>query len=169
MDSMGVTEGRSRTIGVGVVVVLALGLWGAPGAEAQSGCRSGNPLANVRDPGRLTVRSRCVTARGVVSGTSKQHDGDIDVLLKADPKSAYLVDHGDRKGFGGNLLLEIVPADQAGCRKGQKVRYGVCTGAGLRAPRKGSHITVTGPWVSDHGHEGPTHNEIHPVWTIAYR
>jgi len=165
---MGITGGLQRKVGL-AVVALALGVGPVPAAEAQSGCRSGNPMANVRDPGRLTVKSRCVSASGVVRKTDRQHDGDLDILLRPDPKSAYLVDSGDRKQFGGALLLEIVPADQAGCKKGQKVAFGVCTGAGLRAPKAGSHITVTGPWVSDHGHEYPTHNEIHPVWAISSR
>jgi hypothetical protein len=127
-------------------------------------------MANVRDPGRLKVLSRCVTASGVVRETRHEHDGDIDVVLKPDPASVHFLDSGDRGQFAGALLLEVVPADRPGCRKGQHVPDGICTGAALQTPKVGSHITVTGPWVVDHGHgKGRDHNEIHPVWTISTR
>jgi hypothetical protein len=157
-------------LGVLVAVVLGVVSW-IPRADAQStGCRSGNPLANVRDPGRFKVHSRCVSASGVVRKTRHEDDGDIDIFLKPDPGSVHLLDDGDRKEFAGALLLEVVPADQPGCRKGRPVRYGMCTGAALRTPRVGSHIMVTGPYVFDHGHgEGRAHNEIHPVWAITTR
>ena len=121
-------------------------------------------MANIRDPGRLKVLSRCQEASGVVRETRAETDGDIDVFLRPDPGSAHLINGANRRWMAGSLLLEIIPADQPNCRAGQPVRYGTCTGAAVRTPKVGTHITVTGPHVLDNGHG---HNEIHPVWRIA--
>jgi hypothetical protein len=47
---------------------------------------------------------------------------------------------------------------------GQPVRYGICTGANIAVPARGSHVYVTGPEVTD-GRDGGL--EIHPVWSIV--
>lgn len=146
-------------------VVLSAFMWvsEAAGTEAAPGaCRSGDPLANVRAPSRLKVRSACQTASGVVRLIRKEGDGDILVLLAPDPASARLLNAQNR----GKLWVEIVPADQPGCVAGKAVRYGTCTGAHLPAPPVGSRVTVTGPYVVDTAHG---HTEIHPAWRIARR
>lgn len=150
-------------VGVTSVALLAMALVNLHARAGSGGCRGGDPMANVRDPGRLKVLSRCQEASGVVRETRAESDGDIDVFLRPDPGSVHLVNAGNRQWTGGNLLLEIVPADQPNCRAGQPVRYGTCTGAAVPTPKVGSHITVSGPHVSDRGHG---HNEIHPVWRI---
>lgn len=70
-----------------------------------------------------------------------------------------------RGQLGGLLIVEVVPADQPGCRKGEPIEHdkGTCTGAHLRPPTPGSHVRVTGPWAYDRNHG---HMEIHPVWGI---
>jgi hypothetical protein len=45
-------------LGVALLTSLAGRL---PGADAASGCRGGNPLANVWSPGRLKLLSKCET------------------------------------------------------------------------------------------------------------
>jgi hypothetical protein len=133
-----------------IVVVLALA---APGliehAEAAGICRS-QPLANVWSPSRLKVISPCATARGTVQKTAREGDGDIHIEV--------------RLASGGHIRGEIVPADQPGCTMGQKVRYGVCTGAHVATPKVGSVISMTGPKVKDTRDGGI---EIHPVWRIT--
>src|SRR5205814_858524 len=75
-----------------VILVAALGMVvaPAPASRAGNGCRGGDPLANVRDPKRLEVFDRCVTASGVVHRTRSEADGDIDVFLRPDRGSAHL-------------------------------------------------------------------------------
>ncbi|HEY4411035.1 MAG TPA: hypothetical protein VGO87_14245 [Acidimicrobiia bacterium] len=150
--------------GIAGLVLITVGLTPATAGAAPSGCRSGDPLANVRDPKRLHVVSRCATASGVIQTGSRQHDDDLDVFLKPDPGSAKLLNDRNRRSTRNSLLLEIVPADQPGCRPGKPVRFGTCTGANLRAPRSGTHVTVTGPYVLDRDHGWM---EIHPVWRFA--
>jgi hypothetical protein len=155
----------SRLLPVSLGLMLAA-LAAAPAAVAagSSGCRQGNPMANVRDPSRLRIVSRCATASGVVRGGDQQHDDDMDVFLAPDKGSAKLLNDRNRRYTRNALLLEIVPADQPGCRPGRPVRFGTCTGANLRAPKAGTHVTVTGPFVLDRGHGWM---EIHPVWRIT--
>ena len=155
---------RSRLVPVVLGLIVSV-LPAAPAAAAGgSGCRSGNPMANVRDPSRLKVVSRCATASGVVRGSALEHDDDLDVFLAPDKSSAKLLNDRNRRYTRNALLLEIVPADQPGCRPGHPVRFGTCTGANLRAPRAGTHVTVTGPYVLDRDHGWM---EIHPVWRIT--
>jgi hypothetical protein len=120
----------------------------APGPA--SGCRPGDPLANVWGPSRLRVVSSCVTVHGVIGGSSRQSDGDLHVAMRLDS--------------GGSVRLEVVPADQPGCTPGQPVRYGICTGADVAVPAPGTAASVTGAKVIDTNDGGV---EIHPVWQIT--
>jgi hypothetical protein len=132
-------------------------------AAPSPGCRDGDPLENVRDPKRLRVIERCATATGKVHFAQTEKDGDVHISLVLDRKYRYLLNDGNRRKHHGTLVVEIVPTDQPGCRKGERVRYGRCTGADVRTPRKGERIRVTGPWVLDRPHGW---NEIHPAWRI---
>jgi len=159
---------RSRTRRrVSITAVMGIALAGplvAPaGADAASGCRSGNPLTNVWSPGRLKVLSNCKTVSGTVVASDVQADGDGHYYLRVDKQYAGLLNTANKAVHGGTLILEIVPADQLGCVKGRKVKDGVCTGAHLAKPKIGQHVTVTGPYVWDSYHKW---NEIHPVWAI---
>ena len=148
------------------IVLAALGTpmfaaTAAPGAG--TGCRRGDPLANVGSPARLKVMDRCRTVSGTITYSEGEKDGDQHLYLRVDPQYWWMLNDGNRRNHGNTLVLEIVPADQPGCTKGQKVRFGICTGAHLRVPKWGRHITVTGPYVFDRNHGW---NEIHPVWQI---
>jgi len=148
-------------------LVLVTGLWSIP-VEAQTaeGCRDGDPLENVRDPKRLEVLRRCVTATGRVHFAQTEKDGDLHISLVLDREHRYLLNDGNRRKHHGTLVVEIVPADRPGCRKGERVRYGRCTGAAVRTPKRGERIRVTGPWVLDRPHGW---REIHPAWKIDLR
>ena len=135
----------------------------AQSAQAASGCRSGNPLANVWSPGRLKVLSPCKTVSGTIVASDVQADGDGHYYMKVDKQYTWMLNKANRAVQGETLILEIVPADQPGCVKGHKVKDGICTGAHLAKPKIGQHVTVTGPYVWDSYHKW---NEIHPVWAI---
>jgi len=159
---------RSRTrrrVSITAVMGIALAapLVAPAGADAASGCRSGNPLTNVWSPGRLKVLSNCKTVSGTVVASDVQADGDGHYYLRVYKQYAGLLNTANKAVHGGTLILEIVPADQPGCVKGHKVKDGVCTGAHLAKPKIGQHVTVTGPYVWDSYHKW---NEIHPVWAI---
>lgn len=147
-----------------ICLALTASLWPAPAVAATSdGCRDGDPLENVRDPGRLKVLKRCVTATGTIHFAQREKDDDVHISLRLDRKHRYLLNDGNRRKHHGTLVVEIVPADQPGCRKGERVRYGKCTGADVRTPKRGERVRVTGPWVLDKPHGW---NEIHPAWKI---
>ena len=148
-------------------LVLFASTSAVPAAAATGdGCRGGDPLENVRDPGRLRVLRRCVTATGVIRFAQYEKDGDVHISLALDREYRYLLNDGNRRKHDGTLVVEIVPADQSGCRKGEPVRYGRCTGAHVRKPGRGERVRVTGPWVLDRPHGW---REIHPAWRIVRR
>ena len=135
-----------------------------------AGCRAGNPLANVYHEDRLEVRNRCLTVTGTVAYVAHEDDGDFHVDLSLPPGEAHLLNQGNRADQYGQLVTEIVPADEPGCTPGKPPRpphgsynYGICTGADLTAPPVGARVTVTGPYVLDANHGWM---EIHPVWAI---
>lgn len=155
---------RRALLAVVCTAVASVSMLAVPvAADAAQGCRDGDPLENVRDPGRLRVLRHCVTATGTVRFAQRENDDDIHISLALDRKDRYLLNEGNRRKHDGTLVVEIVPADQPGCRKGEHVRFGRCTGAHVRTPRSGERIRVTGPWVLDRPHGW---NEIHPAWRI---
>jgi hypothetical protein len=152
---------------IAICLVLAASTSAVPAAAAtDDGCRGGDPLENVRDPSRLRVLRRCATATGVIQFAQWENDGDVHISLTLDRKYRYLLNDGNRRKHNGTLVVEIVPADQPGCRKGEHVRYGRCTGAHVHKPERGERVRVTGPWVLDRPHGW---REIHPAWRIVRR
>lgn len=151
----------------------------APSAQPQAGgtarplaagCRAGNPLANVYHEDRLKVRNRCLMVTGTVAYVEHEEDGDIHVDLNLAPTEAHLLNAVNRTYQNGQLVTEIVPADEPGCTPGKPPRpafgsynYGICTGADITAPPAGARVTVTGPYVLDAIHGWM---EIHPVWAL---
>jgi hypothetical protein len=139
--------------------------------EARAGgCRSGDPLANVYHPYRLQVRRRCLTVTGTVAYVVHEDDGDYHVDLSLPAAEDYLLDRANSTDQDGQLVTEIVPADQAGCTPGRPPRpayggydYGICTGADVAVPAVGERVAVTGPYVLDTDHGWM---EVHPVWSI---
>jgi hypothetical protein len=131
-------------------------------------CRA-NPLANVYSPRRLRILDGCTTVSGVVDYVQHQDDGDFHIVLRVDPGFGRLLNF---KNVLGELVLEIVPADQPGCIPGEPpptpsdgANVGTCTGANLSPPEVGRHIAATGPHVLDAEHGWM---EIHPVWGWTY-
>jgi hypothetical protein len=142
-----------------------------PTASPHGRCRGGDPLANVYHPYRLVVRSACMTVTGTVAYVVREDDGDVHVDLALPRSEAGLLNQANYAHQDGQLVTEIVPADQPGCTPGQPPRpshgsydYGICTGAGLATPPVGATVSVTGPYVLDADHGWM---EIHPVWSIT--
>ncbi|MHB8621505.1 MAG: hypothetical protein ACYDAG_18415 [Chloroflexota bacterium] len=127
-------------------------------------CRHGNPLANVYHPGRLKVIAACKTVEGTVALVRHEQDADLHIDLRLDPAMASLANSVNMAEQHGDLVLEIVPADQVGCpfpapRPGYD--YGTCSHTNEQIPAVGDHVSVTGPYVLDENHGWM---EIHPVW-----
>lgn len=121
-------------------------------------------------PDRLVVEDPCKTVSGIVATVRVEADGDLHLDLALDPGQAALLNAGNLTDQHGQLVAEIVPADDPGCPPGQASRpahgtydYGNCTGANLAVPPLGAHVAVTGPYVFDADHGWM---EIHPVWAI---
>ncbi len=134
-------------------------------------CRTTYPLANVPRPNRLEVQVPCQTVTGVVIAVVTQGDGDVLVRLLPDPPYTHLLNEQNRTQQKGNLPVTIVPADQPGCTPGKPPRppegssdWGLCTGAAIRPPAPGSHVSVTGPYVLDKAHGWMA---IYPAWAIV--
>jgi hypothetical protein len=148
----------------------------SPASTAGSGCRGGDPLANVYHPDRLQVRNPCLTITGTVAYVAHEPDGDIHMALTLPSSESNLLDQANYSDQYGQLVTEIVPADQPGCTPGQppplpssaytssSYNYGLCTGADLSAPVVGTNVSVTGPYVADNDHGWM---EIHPVWAVT--
>ena len=106
-------------------------------------CRS-RPLAAVYTPKRLLVRNACQVATGTVTWKKHEPDGDWHLRMKPDKPYGGLI---NAKDIHGELVLEIIPADQD--------RIGV--------PAIGEHIEVAGAYNLDRDHGWM---EIHPVWYV---
>ena len=117
-----------------------------------------------------------MTVTGTVAYVRHEDDGDLHVNLSLPPAESNLLDQANVADEHGDLITEIVPADQPGCTPGQQpplpptaytspsYSYGTCTGADIVTPPLGAQVTVTGPYVLDTDHGWM---EIHPVWSIT--
>ena len=147
-------------------------------ASASGKCRTGSPLANVYHPYRLEVIKDCITATGTVTRVRYEDDGDVHINLSLPATEQKLLNNANLTDEHGDLVTEIVPADQPGCTPGKPpplpvtayrspgYTYGTCTGADLPTPALGDQVSVTGPYVLDTDHGWM---EVHPVWSIVIR
>lgn len=122
------------------------------------------------------MENPCLTVTGTVAFIREEEDGDVHFDLSLPASEAHLLDQANYAHEDGQLVAEIVTADQPGCTPGQppllpstayrssSYDYGACTGADIATPPLGAQVSITGPHVldSDHGWM-----EIHPVWAIT--
>lgn len=149
---------------------------GAGPARLGGACRGGDPLADVYHPYRLKVHNPCLTVTGTVAYIRREADGDVHVDLSLPASETHLLDRANFTYQNGQLVTEIVPADQPGCTPGQppplpptayrssSYDYGTCTGADIATPAVGAEVSVVGPYVLDADHGWM---EVHPVWAIT--
>ncbi|HEV2360427.1 MAG TPA: hypothetical protein VGS21_01870 [Acidimicrobiales bacterium] len=121
-------------------------------------------------PDRLKVIKPCLTVTGTVAYIRVEDDGDVHVDLSLPSGELHLLNQGNVDQQDGDLVTEIVPADELGCTAGTPPRpaygsynYGICTGAHIPAPPLGAEVIETGPYVLDMDHGWM---EIHPVWSL---
>jgi hypothetical protein len=117
------------------------------GPSVVGACRTGDVLANVHNPLRLTVVNSCISAAGTVTEISHNPDGDLTFRLALDPSYAHLLNSGNEDRLRGYLQVEIIPADQPR----------------VAAPELGEHVIVTGAYVLDTSYGWM---EIHPAWYV---
>lgn len=117
-----------------------------------------------------------MTVTGTVAYMRNEDDGDVHFNLALPASESHLLDQDNYSHEDGQLVAEIVPADQPGCTPGQSpslpptayrsnsYNYGTCTGADIATPPTGAQVRISGPYVldSDHGWM-----EIHPVWAVT--
>ncbi len=149
-------------------------------------CKPGKPLAGVYLPFRLHVVKDCLTVSGIVDCVRREPDGDVHIRLRLARRyrrflrraNAVQVCSG-QKGKGGHsphLVVEIIPQrGELPFPDNSADRAGFVT---PRAPRRGEHITVTGPYVLDTnalhdlifpGQQVKNWAEIHPAWNVTVR
>jgi hypothetical protein len=164
-----------------VLSLLVLGLFSCTRvAQLKSGqCKSGDPLAGVYLPSRLTVKNPCVTVTGVVDCIKHEDDGDIHIRLRPDAAFRTLLRSANAfqqcpNQTDPHLVVEIIP--QTGrfpLNDNSASEGGFVTPA---EPAVGDHITVTGPYVWDSnllhdlvypGKDVKDWAEIHPAWSIT--
>ncbi len=133
----------------------------------RTGCRP-HPLGGVHTPDRLKLLDACRAIVGTVK-EARQNPEDGDAVFNLAPDRAYASMLNENNVKEGGIHVEIVPADQPGCRKGERVVHGTipdlgkCTGAHVRLPKNGAHVRVVGAYVLDIDNAW---REIHPVWRI---
>ena len=147
-----------------------------PAGPPGQGCADRPTLADVYHPERLRVLRNCVAVTGTVAFVRREPDGDWHVNLRLPASETGLLDAANDRYERGELVAEIVPADQAGCGpvgaparvpasayRGPSYDYGTCSGLNVRPPAIGARVAATGPYVLDADH---LWREVHPVEAI---
>lgn len=173
-------------------VILMLGLGGCGHLYAHGGgahhrlhrfgsgqCRPGDPLDGVYLPYRLHVKKRCVTVTGRVDCLRREPDGDVHIKLHLSRRYRYLLTPSNAyqrcTGHAGpHLVVEIIPQNgQLPFLDNSATRAGFVT---PRAPKRGQHVRVTGPYVLDTnalhdllhtGRNVANWAEVHPAWNVT--
>ena len=121
---------------------------------------------------RLIVHQQCITVTGTIvdatggtqpDGVRHEADGDTHGWLKVDPEFANLLNAGNQKDEGGNLVFEIIckyPVTQADA-KAACANY---TDKVTLLP-VGTRVRILGVYVQDTCHG--QWMEIHPVTSLA--
>ena len=128
-----------------------------------------HPLAGVHHPDRLKVIATCRVIVGTVKEPEISKD-DGDAVFDLAPDPAYKALLNDENVKRGGLHIEIVPADQPGCHKGELLvnpnvpGLGRCSGRFIPLPRTGQHVHAVGAYVLDTNHDW---REIHPAWKVT--
>lgn len=114
----------------------------------------------VHRPERLQIIEPCKIVTGIIEEIEDEFDGDIHVQVRLDDPS--VINQANITGQKGRLVVEPIcqrPAREALARI-------ACEGYDLpiTIPSVGTHVKVTGSYVSDNNHDGWA--EIHPATSI---
>ena len=121
---------------------------------------------------RLIVHQQCIAVTGTIvdaaagrepDGVRHEADGDTHGWLKPDPQFQNLLNAGNQKDEGGNLVFEIIcrfPVTQADAKAACANYTDKVT-----LPPVGSHVRILGVYVQDTFHG--QWMEIHPVTSIT--
>ena len=121
---------------------------------------------------RLIVQQQCLAVTGTIvdataggkhDGVRHEPDGDTHGWLKVDPEFQKLLNAGNQKDEGGNLVFEIIcrfPVTQTDAKAACANYTDKVT-----LPPVGSHVRILGVYVQDTFHG--QWMEIHPVTSIA--
>ena len=146
----------------------------AQSLPAQAGCDA-SLWQHVYHPERLAVKQQCVSVTGTIvdatnhqrrDGVRHEKDGDTHGWLKVDPEFESLLNDGNRKAEGGNLVFEVI------CQFKVKQKDAVQACKGFRSsvaiPPVGTRVRITGTLIED-DEKAPKHYqwiELHPVTSI---
>jgi hypothetical protein len=121
---------------------------------------------------RLIVHQQCVAVTGTIvdasggkepDGVRHEADGDTHGWLKVDSQFQNLLNAGNQKDEGGNLVFEIIcrfPVTQADAKSACANYTDKVT-----LPSVGSHVRILGVYVQDTFHG--QWMEVHPVTSIT--
>lgn len=117
---------------------------------------------HVYNPDRLQVVADCKEVTGTIEELDQNEDGDTHMLMQLDPGQEDLLDKRNLKKKEGNLVVEVVCANEVTDKKAREACKGYSTN--VQIPKVGDHVRVTGSYVID-SHNGWA--EIHPVTSIS--
>ena len=129
-------------------------------------------LTHVYHPNRLIIKKRCIAVTGTIvdatngkrtDGIRHEKDGDTHGWLKPDPAFRNLLDAGNKRDEGRNLVFEVV----CKYRVTQADAKPSCKGFEdlVNIPPVGSHVRIVGQYVEEKNHG--KWREIHPVTSIT--
>ncbi len=131
--------------------------------QDNSTCRDPDSTSShVYNPGRLQTVKQCITASGTVADKREEADGDYHILVQLDSQYANLTNQANLDYQQGWLVVEIIcvlPVTQqdaiAACQNYNNT---------ITIPDIGHHVTFSGPYVLDSGHNYWA--EVHPVFSM---
>lgn len=134
-----------------------------PTTASSTSCPQGDPLGtHTYHADRLLVLQACITATGTIDAVKAEPDGDDHIRIHLDPQFAYMLNSVNVSKQHGDLVVE--PECMHTVSQADAVFSCSNYTNPLTVPTLHSHVSVTGPWVTDKDHGW---NEIHPAYSIV--
>ncbi len=148
----------------GVAGLYVYSLRRASTGNAASTCSGPDSIwSHVYNPDRLEVVKQCITVSGAVEHVIPEGDGEYRLLLRLDIAYANLTNDVNNRDQHGDLVVEIICARTVT----RSDAAAACDNYAntILIPTVDQHVTVSGPYVLDNGHDGWA--EIHPVYSLT--